>query len=52
MNLRTKLRRLFLEWMNDYLTVAVFAENNDMSVAVAYRVIWIGRELHNRRASA
>ena len=50
MNARMKLRRLFREWLNNYLTVQHFADDHDMTKDYATRVIETGRILHNRRA--
>ena len=51
MNTRAKLRRIFREWFNDYLTIQQFADDHDMTREYAYRVINTGRRLHNRRAN-
>ena len=50
MNTRTKLRRLFRLWWNDYLTLQRFADDHGMTRARAYRVINAGRKLHNRNS--
>jgi len=50
MDKRAKLRRLFREWWNDYLTIQQFADDHGMTRDYAYRVINTGRKLHNRRA--
>jgi hypothetical protein len=47
---RIKLRILFRQYWNDYLTVATFAEHHGWTVDYATRVIDAGRKLHNRRA--
>jgi hypothetical protein len=50
MNTRAKLRCIFREWWNDYLTIQKIAEDYDISPERAYRIINIGRRLHNKRA--
>lgn len=49
-NTRVTIRRLFRDWANDYLTLAQFAIDHDMSRVHAYRVIDTGRKLQNRRS--
>ena len=40
------LRELFLDYFNNYLTVALFAEHNELSVKEATSLIEMGRKLH------
>ena len=47
---RTKLRILFRQYWNDYLTVQCFADAHGWDTDYATRVIDAGRTLHNRRA--
>ncbi len=42
------LRRLYLDYVNDYLTVEVFAEHHGLSVPDASLVIEAGRRLHEQ----
>ena len=42
------LRELYLDYVNNYLTVAKFAEHNGMTNAQAHAIIDIGRELHGK----
>ena len=50
MNTRKKLRRIFREYWNDYLTIQTMADHNNITRERAYRIINLGRKLHNRRA--
>ena len=43
-----KIRRLYIEFCNHYITTRVFAEHHGLSVQKAERVINIGRKLHRR----
>jgi len=40
------LREMFLDYFNNYLTVALFAEHNELSVTEATSLIEMGRNLH------
>jgi hypothetical protein len=42
------LRELYLDYVNNYLTVAKFAEHNGITVSQASTLIFIGRDLHER----
>lgn len=46
---REKIEGLYLEWCNDFLTVARFAEYHGMTESKALRVINTGRALNHRR---
>ena len=37
------LRHIYVEWMNNYLTVEVFAEHHEMTVEDAQALINLGR---------
>ena len=50
MTTRDKLRWHFRNWWNDYLTVDRYAEDYGWSRNYTWRVLSIGRKLHNRRA--
>lgn len=38
------LRHIYVEWMNNYLTVELFAEHHDMTVDDAQALIELGRK--------
>jgi len=40
------LREMFLDYFNNYITVAKFAEHNEISTKQASALIEIGKELH------
>ena len=46
---REKIENLYLDWVNNFLTVARFAEHYGMPEAKALRVINTGRALNHRR---
>ena len=39
-------REAYLDWFNNYLTVAVFAEHREISVKQANKLLNEGRKLH------
>ena len=49
MTSREKIEGLYLDWFNDFLTVARFAEYHGMAESKALRVINTGRALNHRR---
>lgn len=51
MNTRDKLQKLFLSWVNDFVTVEKFAGYYGITTRDrAYRIINAGRTIHERRA--
>ena len=46
MNINKTLREMFLDYFNNYITVAKFAEHNELSEVMAVVLIEMGRELH------
>lgn len=42
-------QNLYLEWVNDYLTVNKFAEDKSLSIDQALKNINIGRKIHEQR---
>lgn len=42
---------LYLEWVNDYLTISVFALDKGITEKQARQQIEIGRKIHNQRTS-
>lgn len=42
---------LYLEYLNDYLTVSVFAHDKGITEKQARQQIEIGRKIHNQRTS-
>ena len=45
-NANQVLREMFLDYFNNYLSVAKFAEHNEISMTKATLLIEMGRELH------
>ena len=39
----------YLNWFNNYLTIAKFAEHHNMSIELAERLITRGSELYNAK---
>lgn len=46
-SLREVLEEAYLEYLNNYLTVDVFAEHNNISHETALNIIDMGRKIHN-----
>lgn len=44
--MRQKLIEAYLDWFNNYLTVALFAEHNGLTENQAMKFIELGKELH------
>lgn len=42
---------LYLEWVNDFITITEFAESHNLTEKQARQQIEIGRKIHNRRTS-
>ncbi len=49
--IQTQLADLYLEWLNDYITVAKFAEHKGISEVLANMIVNEGREWHEYRAT-
>jgi hypothetical protein len=47
--MKKKLMDLYLDWVNNFLTVERFAEYYELSLERAHRVINLGRTLHEKR---
>jgi hypothetical protein len=47
----TKIQSLYLSWVNDFISVARFAEYYEISEEYAYKLIRVGREVHERHVS-
>lgn len=45
--MRERLKAMYLDWVNNFLTVPVFAEHYGISEKLAELIIDEGRELHN-----
>ena len=45
--MRNKLRSMYLDWFNNFMTLTAFAEHYNITYEEARRVIGIGRKLHN-----
>jgi hypothetical protein len=48
--MKAKIEALYLDYVNNWLMVASFAEHHNIPTQKAYRIIEIGRKLNNRRA--
>lgn len=48
---KTTLADLYLEFINDFLTIERFAEYLDVSVSQCLALVDLGREFHNERVS-
>lgn len=46
--MRKQLKEAYLDYVNNYLTVAVWAEHNDLPLAEAHTLIDMGRRLHEQ----
>ena len=46
MTMNAILRHMYLDYVNNYLTVGVFAERNEIKKEQAETLICIGRKLH------
>ena len=44
----TTLITMYEDYFNNYLTVAVFSEHNNIPVEIGHQVINLGRELRNK----
>ncbi len=47
---KEKLRKMFREYWNDYLTIDVYAQAYGIPKQKMYRIINLGRKLHNINA--
>ena len=43
------IREYYLDWVNNYLTLELFAENHEISATLASKIIAAGRIIHNAR---
>lgn len=48
--LREVLEEAYLEYLNNYLTVDVFAEHNNISREMALNIIEMGSKIHNENS--
>jgi len=46
------LETMYLDWLNNYLTVGLFAEMNGLTQSEAFTLVELGREVHHRIATA
>ena len=44
---RTLLNNIYLDYVNNYLTVDVFAKHNGLTAMQACRLLDLGKEIHN-----
>ena len=51
-NLKETLIALYLDWVNNYLTLETFAEHHGISKSHAYTLINRGKELYKDRLSS
>lgn len=47
-----QMRSMFLDYFNNYLSVAKFAEDNDINELAALTIITAGKELHEQYVKA
>lgn len=45
-SIKEQLVLMYLDWVNNYLTIEVFAEHHELSVPYAKAMIDLGREFH------
>lgn len=45
-SIKEQLVLMYLDWVNNYLTMEVFAEHNELTVWAAQSMIDLGREFH------
>lgn len=50
--MKPKLARLFLSWVNEFVTVEGFASHYGLTRETALRVISLGRKIHENRTRA
>ncbi len=46
------IETLYLEYVNDFLTVEYFAAYHDFNIEKAHRIINIGRKLNHRKTTS
>ena len=44
-----RAEEMYLEWVNDFLTIECFAEYHEITVAVAEKIIAEGRRINHAR---
>lgn len=47
-NIRDNLIKVYLDWMNNFITIPAFADYYGVTEDEAKKIIEIGRKLHNR----
>ena len=50
--MKDKLEKMFLDYANNYLTVAKFAESYGITAKQANRILYIGRKLHYKKVES
>jgi hypothetical protein len=48
--MKQKLVEMYLDYVNNFLTVECFSEYYEISLETGYRVIVIGRKINNKKA--
>lgn len=51
MNTAEKLQELYLDYLNNYLSIAVFSEHNRLTEQEGATLVALGRIIHNRLAT-
>lgn len=46
---RTVLRDIYLDWINNYISIELYAEHNGLTVEQAQRLIELSREVFNSK---
>lgn len=44
-----RLQELYLDWCNNFLTIERFAEYHNLSERKAFKIIKLGKQVHERR---
>lgn len=47
-SIKIQLQNTYLDWFNNYLTIEVFAEHNEITVKEAKIIIELGEQIHEK----
>jgi hypothetical protein len=47
--MKNRIKELYLDYFNNFLTIACFAEYHQLSEEKARRILFIGRKLNDRK---
>ena len=48
MNIRKHLQAIYLDYFNNYLTIELFAEHNELSAKDATELVLLGAKIHEQ----